>query len=210
VRLELPPGKVLSAIAYPVQGDQDVVHLIRLEVGREHLHVALAGVIDVGREPTDAELGEPRKPATDHATERLHPLPVLRRAVDDSERELFLGKPSGSAMPLVWAHAEYVKLCRSLQEDHVFDMPPQTVERYVVKNPHVRIKRIVLENHSNPASNLHNIHFRVVDIFSVQQDSALYTCPLDQIIHAVQTSEEGRLPAPTWTQKGSKASPFNL
>lgn len=42
-------------------------------------------------------------------------------------------------MPLVWAHAEYVKLCRSLQELHVFDMPPQTVERYVIKktgSPH--------------------------------------------------------------------------
>ena len=36
-------------------------------------------------------------------------------------------------MPLVWAHAEYVKLLRSLREERVFDMPPQTVERYVAK-----------------------------------------------------------------------------
>ncbi len=50
---------------------------------------------------------------------------------DIPEKELFFGKPSGSAMPLVWAHAEYVKLLRSLHEDHVFDMPPQTVQRYV-------------------------------------------------------------------------------
>jgi glucoamylase len=58
---------------------------------------------------------------------------------DIPERELFSGRPSGSAMPLVWAHAEYVKLCRSLHEGHVFDMPPQTVERYVIKktdSPH--------------------------------------------------------------------------
>ena len=34
-------------------------------------------------------------------------------------------------MPLVWAHAEYVKLCRSLADGAVFDMPPQTVKRYV-------------------------------------------------------------------------------
>jgi len=47
------------------------------------------------------------------------------------EKELFFGKPSGSAMPLVWAHAEYVKLLRSLQEDCVFDMPPQTAQRYL-------------------------------------------------------------------------------
>ena len=33
-------------------------------------------------------------------------------------------------MPLVWAHAEYVKLARSLGEDRIFDMPPQPVERY--------------------------------------------------------------------------------
>lgn len=49
------------------------------------------------------------------------------------ERELMLGRPSGSAMPLVWVHAEYVKLRRSLQDGRVFDMPPQPVERYIVQ-----------------------------------------------------------------------------
>jgi glucoamylase len=34
-------------------------------------------------------------------------------------------------MPLVWAHAEYVKLRRSLQDGRVFDMPPQPVQRYI-------------------------------------------------------------------------------
>jgi glucoamylase len=52
---------------------------------------------------------------------------------DIPERELFLGHPSGSAMPLVWAHAEYLKLCRSCFEGHIFDRPPQTVERYLVR-----------------------------------------------------------------------------
>lgn len=52
---------------------------------------------------------------------------------DIPDRELFFGKPSGSAMPLVWAHAEYVKLRRSLQDHRVFDMPPQTVQRYIVE-----------------------------------------------------------------------------
>ncbi|HZD58500.1 MAG TPA: glycoside hydrolase family 15 protein, partial [Anaerolineales bacterium] len=51
-------------------------------------------------------------------------------AEDMPERELFCGRPSGSAMPLVWAHAEYVKLRRSLRDGRVFDMPPQTVKRY--------------------------------------------------------------------------------
>jgi glucoamylase len=50
---------------------------------------------------------------------------------DIPEKELFFGRPSGSAMPLVWAHAEYVKLLRSLKEGCVFDMPPQTAQRYL-------------------------------------------------------------------------------
>jgi glucoamylase len=47
--------------------------------------------------------------------------------------ELFFGRPSGSAMPLVWAHAELIKLHRSLQDGRVFDMPPQPVKRYQVE-----------------------------------------------------------------------------
>ena len=51
---------------------------------------------------------------------------------DIPERELYFGRASGSARPLVWAHAEYLKLCRSLQDGCVFDRPPQTVQRYLV------------------------------------------------------------------------------
>jgi glucoamylase len=36
-------------------------------------------------------------------------------------------------MPLVWAHAEYIKLRRSLRDDKVFDLPPQPVQRYQVE-----------------------------------------------------------------------------
>jgi glucoamylase len=52
---------------------------------------------------------------------------------DIPEHQLFFGRPSGSAMPLVWAHAEYVKLRRSLDDGKVFDMPTHTVERYLKK-----------------------------------------------------------------------------
>jgi glucoamylase len=51
---------------------------------------------------------------------------------DIPHRELSFGKPSGSAMPLVWAHAEYIKLRRSLRDGRVFDLPPQTHRRYVI------------------------------------------------------------------------------
>jgi glucoamylase len=50
---------------------------------------------------------------------------------DMPELELFNGRASGSAMPLVWAHAEYAKLVRSLHDGRVFDMPQQPYERYV-------------------------------------------------------------------------------
>src|SRR6202162_2301108 len=52
---------------------------------------------------------------------------------DIPERELFAGKESGSACPLVWAHSEYIKLRRSLVDGKVFDQPPQTVERYLTR-----------------------------------------------------------------------------
>ena len=52
-------------------------------------------------------------------------------APDIPERELFFGRPAGSAMPLVWAHAEHLKLVRGLADGRVFDLPPQTVERYL-------------------------------------------------------------------------------
>jgi hypothetical protein len=36
-------------------------------------------------------------------------------------------------MPLAWAHAEYIKLRRSLRDGRIYDMPPQTVRRYLVE-----------------------------------------------------------------------------
>ncbi len=59
---------------------------------------------------------------------------------DIPDRELFRGRPSGSAMPLVWAHAEYVKLLRSLRDGAIFDLPPQTVQRYLVEQTQPRCR----------------------------------------------------------------------
>lgn len=52
-------------------------------------------------------------------------------APDIPERELLMGEATGSARPLVWAHAEYVKLRRSIEDGAVFDQPLQTVKRYL-------------------------------------------------------------------------------
>lgn len=56
-------------------------------------------------------------------------------APDIPERELWFGRPAGSAMPLVWAHAEYLKLVRGLADARVFDLPPQPAERYLKRKP---------------------------------------------------------------------------
>ncbi|MEO6813653.1 MAG: glycoside hydrolase family 15 protein, partial [Ginsengibacter sp.] len=50
---------------------------------------------------------------------------------DIPEKGLFFGKHSGSAMPLTWAHAEYIKLCSSIKEKKIVDMPQYTQERYI-------------------------------------------------------------------------------
>jgi len=44
---------------------------------------------------------------------------------------MFLGKSAGSAMPLVWAHAEYIKLLRSVSDGQVFDLIPVVADRYL-------------------------------------------------------------------------------
>ncbi len=60
-------------------------------------------------------------------------------ANDIPDRELYRGHPSGSAMPLVWAHSEHIKLLRSLADGQVFDMPPQTVRRYQTERHTARV-----------------------------------------------------------------------
>jgi glucoamylase len=43
---------------------------------------------------------------------------------------MHLGRTAGSAMPLMWAHAEYVKLLRSVADAAVFDLIGPVAERY--------------------------------------------------------------------------------
>lgn len=45
------------------------------------------------------------------------------------------GDPAGSAMPLVWAHAEYLKLLRSTLDGHVFDRIEVVERRYCGPKP---------------------------------------------------------------------------
>ncbi|MBZ5539979.1 MAG: glucan 1,4-alpha-glucosidase [Acidobacteriia bacterium] len=60
---------------------------------------------------------------------------------DRPEAYMFLGQPTGSAMPLMWAHAEYIKLLRSVSDGQVFDLLPDVASRYSTN----RKKRRLLE-----------------------------------------------------------------
>ena len=53
------------------------------------------------------------------------------------EKGLFPGHPSGSAMPLVWAHGEFIKLCHSAAQGSPVDRPAQTWKRYQGKAPKI-------------------------------------------------------------------------
>ncbi len=66
-------------------------------------------------------------------------------AADIPERELWYGRPAGSAMPLVWAHAEYLKLLRSIADGEVFDLP-RSVQRHT-PDPAAADRRFWRRNH---------------------------------------------------------------
>ena len=51
------------------------------------------------------------------------------------DRRLFPGKPTGSAMPLAWAHAEFVKLMVSRHLGYPFDRPEAVWRRYAGSRP---------------------------------------------------------------------------
>jgi glucoamylase len=91
----------------------------------ERAHYELAA----GRRDVAETLG--RTMAAQSSPGRLIPEQVWDGG-DLPERELLNGRPTGSAMPLVWAHAEYIKLRRSLRDGKIFDLPPQPAQRYQV------------------------------------------------------------------------------
>jgi len=44
---------------------------------------------------------------------------------------MYCGRPTGSAMPLMWAHAEYIKLLRSVRDGKVSDLIDNVAKRYL-------------------------------------------------------------------------------
>jgi glucoamylase len=60
---------------------------------------------------------------------------------DMPARRLRLGCPAGSAVPLVWAHAEYLKLLRSSLDGKVFDRIDPVDDRYCTAEGRSRTRR---------------------------------------------------------------------
>jgi glucoamylase len=57
---------------------------------------------------------------------------------DWPEEHLCLGRPTGAAVPLLWAHAEYLRLLRSRRDGKVFNLIPEVAERYLQTRQHCR------------------------------------------------------------------------
>jgi glucoamylase len=61
-------------------------------------------------------------------------------APDNPAAHLFFGGPTGAAMPLMWAHAEYIKLLRSAADSVVFDLIPDVADRYLAQRSHQNLE----------------------------------------------------------------------
>lgn len=92
-------------------------------LGGERAHFELAAGKDV----------RPLITALEHFSSDGGMLPEQVWDHDDlPEQGLYQGRSAGSAQPLVWAHAEYVKLLRSVVDGKVFDTVSVVAERYAV------------------------------------------------------------------------------
>jgi glucoamylase len=85
--------------------------------------------------------GEDPLPYLETMAAMTGPAGLLPEQVWDSdpvpERRLEPGKPSGSAMPLVWTHGEFIKLCYSRALGRPVDRPVATWNRYRGRRPEI-------------------------------------------------------------------------
>ena len=70
---------------------------------------------------------------------------------DRPDLHMYLGRPTGSARPLMWAHAEYVKLLRSASDGMVYDLVPEVAARYLSRDRKCKPLEIWKHNRQVPA-----------------------------------------------------------
>jgi glucoamylase len=130
------------------------------------------------------------------------------------EHELYPGQPSGSAMPLVWAHAEHIKLLRSLTDGAVFDRPPQPARRYLRERKPARVRswRPDWRTPSVPASRILRLDLPAPALVHWSDDAwqtrhDLTTRDIGLGIHVVEIPTKGLAPGHTivftWQDMGS-------
>jgi glucoamylase len=61
---------------------------------------------------------------------------------DQPQVHMYFGRPTGSAMPLMWAHAEYIKLLRSVRDGKVYYRIPEVASRYLGARKDCRLLEI--------------------------------------------------------------------
>ncbi len=70
---------------------------------------------------------------------------------DRPKQHLALGRPTGSAMPLAWAHAEYLSLLRSVADGRPYALLPELARRYAGPRRHERKVEVWKPNHRTSA-----------------------------------------------------------
>jgi len=128
---------------------------------------------------------------------------------------LYEGRSAGSAQPLVWAHAEYLKLLRSVVDGKVFDNISVVAERYAVL-PGKRTFRNQLEIFSiaRPIAQIPaGLTLRIVD---AERFNVVYTLDGWQTQHSLNSRVVGYpgsyidLPIPPDTPAGTTKVEFTL
>ncbi|WP_345933721.1 glycoside hydrolase family 15 protein [Granulicella sp. WH15] len=83
---------------------------------------------------------------------------------DDMPAEgLFYGKSAGSAQPLVWAHAEYLKLLRSVSDGKIFDQVSVVAERYLAEKRTFRSRIEIFQQTRRISAMVAGLTLRVLD-----------------------------------------------
>jgi glucoamylase len=96
------------------------------------------------------------------------------------------GSPTGSAMPLCWAHAEYLTLVRSRKDGAVFDCPPPVRERYAIGKTGSRVE-IWTQAHQPPRIRAG----KTLRIITPSQATARWSANNWQSFHDTETRNSG-------------------
>jgi glucoamylase len=101
------------------------------------------------------------------------------------EQHLRCGRPTGSAAPQLWAHAEYIKLLRSARDERVYERVDEVVERYL--NQKVSSSTRMIWSHNHPAKVRRA--GETIRLIAEEAFEAHWTHDKDTTIHTLRSSE---------------------